>query len=64
MCIRDSVNTNEMLTAAEQNNIEGVIIIYDAEIDAAGYYDYPEMIAIASTADGARIKALSLPEKA
>lgn len=55
----DYVNTNDLLTAAPEYNIEGVIIQYDQAIEAAGYYAKPQLIAMASQADGSALKAQS-----
>jgi len=41
--------TNELLNEAEDQNITSVIIIFDTPIDAAGYYENPVNIHIAST---------------
>jgi hypothetical protein len=37
----DYVNTNDLLSAAPEYDIEGVIIQYDQAIEAAGYYAKP-----------------------
>jgi len=48
----DYVNTNDLLSMANQFNIEGFIIQYDQAIEAAGYYSSPSLIAITSILDG------------
>ena len=45
----DYVNTNDLLSSAQAFNIDGVIIQYDQQIEAAGYYAKPQLISIIST---------------
>ena len=48
----DYFRTNEILVASENRGIDGVIIQYDKEIEAAGYYKRPALIAIVRNEQG------------
>ncbi len=52
----DYVNTNDLLSNAPDYNIEGVVIQYDQAIEAAGYYQKPQLIAIANNQDGKQLQ--------
>ena len=53
--------TNEILGASADHQIDGVIIQYDKQIEAAGYYSKPSLIAIVSSADGEKLQQLAQP---
>ena len=57
----DYVNTNDLLSNAPAYNVQGVIIQYDQQIEAAGYYAKPELIAIVSTTAGRELQKISRP---
>ena len=58
----DYVNTNDLLSNAPAFNIDGVIIQYDQQIEAAGYYAKPQLIAIVSTQEGRELAKISQPQ--
>ena len=49
------------MSGAPDFNIEGVIIQYDQDIEAAGYYAKPKLIAITTVADGKSIQPFAYP---
>ena len=58
----DYVNTNDLLSSAQAFNIDGVIIQYDQQIEAAGYYAKPQLISIISTQAGRELQRISQPK--
>jgi len=53
--------TNEILGKSKEFDIGGVVIQYDKQIEAAGYYKEPALIATISNAEGHKLQELAQP---
>jgi hypothetical protein len=54
-------DTNDFLNMSEVLGIQGLIIIFDSSIDAAGVYEEPKIISQATYEEGELIRAYSYP---